>query len=146
MKRGPGQLIAMKMNSDWGRAALRAKNDLQQEEQKHVVRARESEDAKEIIARLEMANANWIRILEGNSDTKQKMDELVSGSYPGEKLDDYVFRQPHPEWDKDFMLLVIRQRLANDEAWIQYEEAILGHPKTKAYSTAVRAFQMIIGK
>jgi hypothetical protein len=136
----------MKMTSDWGRVALRAKNQLQEEEQQHVARARGFEDVKEIQARLEMSNVNWISILKRNPDTNRKMDELVSGSYPGEKLDDYIFREPHPDWDKDFMLIVIRQRLVNDEAWIQYEEAILEHPKTKAYASAERVFQTIMGR
>ena len=146
VKRGPGQLIAIKMTSDWGRAALAAKNNLQVEEQKHVVRARETEFVKEAQARLAVSDGDWIRILSRNPETAEKMDELVSGSYPGEKLDDYVFRETHPEWDKDFMILAIQQRLVNEEAWIQYEESILEHPKTTAYAAADRAFQTIMGK
>lgn len=92
-----------------------------------------------------LMNARWSSLLQANEDTVMESSRLKDDPMHAEKLEAFIFRQPHPDWDSNVMHNFLIQRFKCEISTLKYEEAVHQIPKSEDLLEAEEKLESLLG-
>ena len=110
----------------------------------HYVDAKQDPEIEEAEAQKLLLDEGWGALLQANTDTVIESSRLRDDPMHTEKLEAFIFRQPHPDWDPSIMHNFLIQRFKCEIASMKYEDAVHRIPKSKDLLEAEEKLEILL--
>jgi hypothetical protein len=133
------------MKTQYGRELIRAQQELRRYEVLHHIVAKVEPEIEEAEASKLLMQARWSSLVQGNMDTKIESMRLRDDEMQAEKIEAFIFRQPHPEWDSDTMHNFLIQRVKTEITSMKFDDLVHEIPKSEDLLEAEEKLEILLG-